>query len=66
MCALEACVCCFSITPKCVTLSRTAAEYVALGDSIKETIFIRYVWRFIFLGLGPQCIRVFEDNEGTV
>ena len=26
----------------------TEAEYVPLGDTIKEALFIRYVWRFIF------------------
>ena len=43
MCA-GACVCWFSRTQKCVTLSTTEAEYVALGDTIKETMFIRYLW----------------------
>ena len=28
---------------KCVTVSTTEAEYVALGDTVKEAIFIRYV-----------------------
>ena len=42
MCA-GACVCWFSRTQKCVTLSTTEAEYVALGDTVKEAIFIRYV-----------------------
>ena len=38
MCA-GACVCWFSRTQKCVTLSTTEAEYVALADTIKETMF---------------------------
>ena len=42
MCA-GPCVCWFSRTQKCVTLSTTEAEYVALADTIKEVIFLRYV-----------------------
>ena len=30
-----ACVCWFSRTQKCVTLSTSEAEYVALGDAVK-------------------------------
>ena len=37
MCA-GACVCLFSRTQKCVTLSTTEAEYVALGDTVKEAM----------------------------
>ena len=64
MCA-EACVCLFSRTQKCVTLSTTEAEYVALADTIKEVIFLGYVWSFILIGLGSACITVFEDNKGA-
>ena len=41
----------------------TEAEYVALADTIKEVIFLRYVWSFILPGLGSACITVFEDNK---
>ena len=43
MCA-GACVCWFSRTQKCVTLSTFEAEYVALGDAVKELLFSRQVW----------------------
>ena len=49
MCA-GACVCWFSRSQKCVTLSTTEAEYVALADTIKEAMF--------FEGLG---CRNFDD-----
>ena len=39
MCA-DACVCWFSRTQKCVTLSTSEAEYVALGDAVKEVLFL--------------------------
>ena len=61
----SACVCWFSRTQKCVKLSTTEAEYVALGDTIKEAMFIRYECSFIFLGFGATCMTVFDDNEGA-
>ena len=64
MCA-GACVSWFSRTQKCVTLSTTEAEYVAKGDTVKEAMFIRYVWSSIFPGFGATCLTVFEDNEGA-
>ena len=44
MCA-GACVCWFSRAQKCVALSTFEAEYVALGDAVKELLFLRQVWR---------------------
>ena len=64
MCA-GASVCWFSRTQKCVTLSTTEVEYVALADTVKEVISLRYVWSFILLDLGSACITVFEDNKGA-
>ena len=56
MCA-GACVCWFSRAQKCVTLSTTEAEYVALADTIKETMFLQYVWNFIFPGFSRRELR---------
>ena len=42
MCA-GACVSYFSRTQKCFTLSTSEAEYVALGDAVKELLFLRQV-----------------------
>ena len=64
MCA-GACACWFSRTQKCVILSTTEAEYVALGDTFREVMFIRYVWSFFFSGFGWMCMTVFEHNEGA-
>ena len=61
-----ACVSWFSRTQKCVTLSTTEAEYVALADVMKEVLFLRQVWRFMLPDVGMPCIPVFEDNEGAV
>ena len=37
----------FSRTQKCITLSTSRAEYVAMADGIKEALFMRHVWRFL-------------------
>ena len=65
MCA-GACVCWFSKTQKCVTLSTSEAEYVALDDAVKELLFLREVWRFMIPGKGMPCFPVFEDNQGAL
>ena len=65
MCA-GACVCWFSRTQKCVTLSTSEAEYVALGDAVKELLFLRQVWRFMISGKGTPSFPVFEDNQGAL
>ncbi|CAB1113952.1 unnamed protein product [Ectocarpus sp. CCAP 1310/34] len=56
----------FSRTQKCVTLSTTEAEYVALGDVVKEILFLRQIWRFMLPQVGMPCIPVFEDNQGAI
>ena len=59
-------VCWFSRTQKCVTLSTSEAEYVALGDALKELLFLRQVWRFMLPSKVMPCFPVFEDNQGAV
>ncbi|CAB1111969.1 unnamed protein product [Ectocarpus sp. CCAP 1310/34] len=56
----------FSRTQKCVTLSTTEAEYVALGDVVKEILFLRQIWRFMLPQVGMPCNPVFEDNQGAI
>ena len=65
MCA-GACVCWFCRTQKCVTLSTSEAEYVALGDAVKELLLLRQVWRFMIPGKGMPCFPVFEDNQAAL
>ena len=43
-----------SSTQKIVTLSTTEAEYVALGDGVKEALFAKSVLYFIV----PSCWRI--------
>ena len=59
-------VCWFSRTQKCVTFSTSEAEYVALGDAVKELLLLRQVWRFMLLGKVMPCFPVVEDNQGAV
>ena len=56
----------FSRTQKSVTLSFTEAEYVALAAGIKKTIFLRYIWSFIFPDRDVGCTLVKEDNVGAI
>ena len=51
----------YSETQKCVTLSTTQAEYVAMSDVAKEILFVRRVWRFMLLRAGMPCIPLFKD-----
>ena len=66
MCA-GACVSFFSRTQKSITLSSTEGEYVAMAAGIKETIFVRYIWSFIFPNRDDVgCTLVKEDNVGAI
>ena len=61
-----ACACWFSRTQK-VTLSNTSeAEHVALGDAVKELLFLRQVWCAMIPGKGMPYFPVFEDNQGAL
>ena len=61
-----ACVSFYSRTQKWITLSTTEAEYVAMATGIRETIFIRYAWSFIFPDRDVGCTTVKEDNKGAI
>lgn len=52
----------FSRMQKCVTLSTTEAEYVAIADRVEEALNMRGTLTFAILSLGPMNIGVFEDN----
>ncbi|CAB1108324.1 unnamed protein product [Ectocarpus sp. CCAP 1310/34] len=65
MCAGR-CVSYLSRTQRSVTLSSTEAEYVALADGLKEGIFLRIVWSFIFPDNHVGLMTVKEDNQGAL
>ena len=56
----------FSSTQKIVTLSTTEAEYVALGDGVKEALFVKGVLSFIIPSISENCIKVLVDNDGAI
>ena len=60
-----ACVCWFSRAKKCVTLTITEAEYVAMAETVKGVLFLQQVWCFMLPGVETPCVPVFEDNEGA-
>ena len=51
---------------ECVTLSTLEADYVALGDAVKELLLLRQVWRFMLSSKIMPYFPVFEDNQGAV
>ena len=58
-------VCWFFTTQNCVTLLTSEAEYVALGDAVKE-LFLRPIWRFMLPSKVMPRFPVFEDNQCAV
>lgn len=56
----------FSRTQKSVTLSTTEAEYVAMGDGVKEALYVRGILRFLRPEMKFSGISVFEDNQGAI
>ena len=55
-----------SSTQRCVTLSTAEAEYVALGEGVKEALLTGAVLSFICPELTGSCVRVFKDNQGAI
>ena len=49
-----------------MTLSYTEAEYVALAAGIKEKMFLRHIWSFIFPDRDVGSTLVKEDNVGAI
>ena len=48
------------------SLSSIEAEYIAMGDDVKELLFVRQVLRFLRPGHKKKRVTVFEDNEGAI
>ena len=55
-----------SRTQKCVSQSTSEAEYLAMGDSVKEAQFVNGMLQFLRPGRKPRKIDVLEDNEGAI
>ena len=61
-----ACVMYLCRTQKSVALSLMEAEYVALTGGMKEAIFVRYLWSFIFPDRDVGCTLIHEDNVSAI
>ena len=55
-----------SSTQRCVTLSTAEAEYVVMGEGVKEALFTGAVLYFICPELTGSCVQVFEDDQGVI
>ena len=55
-----------SRTQKCVSQSTSEAEYLAMGDSVKEALFVNGMLQFLRPSRKPRKIDVVEDNEGAI
>ena len=63
---LGAAIAYISRTQRCVCLPSTEAEYIAMGDGVKELLFVRQVLRFLRPGHKEKRVTIFEDNEGAI
>ncbi|CAB1111208.1 unnamed protein product [Ectocarpus sp. CCAP 1310/34] len=52
-------------TQSIVSLS-TEAEYIAVGEGVKEALFVRAVLSFVAPETSGSSIQVLEDNQGTI
>ena len=62
----DACVMYLCRTQKSVALSSMKAEYVAMADGMKEAIFLRYLWSFIFPDRDVGCTLIHEDTVSAI
>ena len=55
-----------SRTQKCVSQSTSEAEYLAMGDGVKEALFVNGILQFLKPSMKPRKIDILEDNEGVM
>ena len=61
-----ACVMYLCRAQKSVALFSMKAEYVAMAGAMKEAIFLRYLWSFIFPDRDVGCTLIHEDNVSAI
>ena len=47
-------------------VSTTEAEYISIGDGVKEALFAKGVLSFLVPELSEECFDVFVDNAGAI
>ena len=55
-----------SRTQKCVSQATSEAEYLAMGDGVKEALFVNGMLQFLRPSRKPGEIDALEDNEGAI
>ncbi|CAB1110657.1 unnamed protein product [Ectocarpus sp. CCAP 1310/34] len=55
-----------SRTQKCVAQSTSEAEYLAMGDGVKEALFVDGMLQLLRLSEKSRENKVLEDNEGAI
>ena len=51
---------------KCVSQSTSEAEYLTMGDGVKEALFVNSMLQFLRRSRKPRKTDVLEDNEGAI
>ena len=55
-----------SSTQKCVSQSTSEEKYLAMGDGVKEALFVNGMLQFLRSSRKPRKIDVLEDNEKAI
>ena len=55
-----------SRTQKCASQSTSETEFLAMGDGVKEALFVNGMLQFLRPSRKPRKIDFFEDNEGAI
>ena len=55
-----------SSTQRLTASSTTEAEYISMGDGVKEGLFVKGVVSFVQPELSEKCFPVFVDNAGSI
>ena len=53
-------------TKKSAALCSMEAEYAGMAGGVKEAIFLRYLWSFIFPDRDVGCTLIHEDNVSAI
>ena len=55
-----------SRTQRCVSLSSSEAEYIAMAEATKDALFLRQLLGFMWPECREQKVIMYEDNEGAL
>ena len=55
-----------SRTQRCVSLSSSEAEYIAMAEATKDIVFLCQLLGFMWPESAEQNVVLYDDNEGTL